>query len=47
MNYVPNNTKVDPPERMKKLKLKPIDPIDALDKRTQWEKSYRDVLGGE
>jgi hypothetical protein len=34
-------------KRMKKLKLKLIDPVDALDKRAQWEKTFLDTMAGK
>ena len=47
MDYVPSNTTVEPPPRLAKLKLKLIDPIDALDNRAKWEKIYGDVMAGK
>jgi iron(III) transport system substrate-binding protein len=47
MDYVPGNTTVERPERMKKLKLKLIDPIEALDKRDRWEKTFNDTMGSK
>ncbi len=32
---------------MKKLTLKLIDPVDAFDKREQWEKTFRDTMAGQ
>jgi iron(III) transport system substrate-binding protein len=47
MDYVPGNSTVERPERMKKLKLQLVDPVDALDKRTQWEKTFLDTMAGK
>jgi iron(III) transport system substrate-binding protein len=47
MDYVPSNTTVDPPPRLRKLKLKLIDPIDALDNREKWEKIFIDTMAGK
>lgn len=47
MDYVPGNTTVERPERLKNLKLQLIDPIDALDKRGQWEKTFHDTMSGK
>jgi iron(III) transport system substrate-binding protein len=47
MDYVPGNSTVERPERMKKLKLKLVDPVDALDKRAQWEKTFLDTMAGK
>jgi iron(III) transport system substrate-binding protein len=46
MDYVPGNTTVEPPERMRKMKLQLIDPVLALDKRAQWEKTFLDTMAG-
>lgn len=47
MDYVPGNITVERPDRLKTLKLKLIDPIDALDKRGQREKTFHDAMGGK
>jgi iron(III) transport system substrate-binding protein len=44
MDYVPGNTTVERPERLKGLPLKLIDPVDALDKRVQWEQTFHDTV---
>jgi iron(III) transport system substrate-binding protein len=46
-DYVPGNTTVEPPQRMKNVKLKLIDAVEALDQRAQWEKTFLDTMAGK